>query len=304
VVDRDLKIYFRHALGIIRREACLPPSWPAPESLERLVQRAGGLFIWAAVTCRYVRNGRRFAARRLDELLKEDPCVTITAESALDEMYLTVLRSSTDGEYTEEENTELHHLLRTVLGSIVSLFSSLAQHSLGVLLGIDMDEMASILSGLHSILDVPNSLAQPIRLHHASFRDFLFSKGRCRDVSFYVEKEMAHMELAQQCLRLMDEGLQKDICDLRFPGASVTDVSSELLQLRLPPHLRYACLYWAQHVRQSCDPPKIESRISNFMRKHTLHWIEALSLLGRLSEARDMLALLRMTKVSWASASC
>jgi hypothetical protein len=218
-------------------------------------------------------------------------------------MYLTVLRSSTDGEYTEEENKELHQHLRTVLGSIASLFSSLAQHSLAVLLGIDGDEMAGILSGLHSILDIPFSLAQPIRLHHASFRDFLFSRGRCRDVSFYVEKEMAHMELAQHCLRLMEEGLQKDICDLRLPGASVKDVSSELLQLRLPPHLRYACLYWAQHVRHSNGALEIESRISSFMQKHTLHWLEALSLLGKSSEARDILALLRTTKVSWDAAS-
>ncbi len=297
-VDRDIMVYFRHALGIIRREACLPRSWPSQESLGRLVQRAGGLFIWAAVACRYIRSGRRFAARRLDEVLRASSSAPSTAESALDEIYLTVLRSSADGDYTDEEVKELHHLMRNVLGSIASLFSSLSPASLAMLLGIDEDEIAGILGTMHSILDVPNDSNQPIRLHHASFRDFLFSSSRCRDVDYYVDERLAHLELAQYCLRLMEEGLRKDNCDLRVPGASVKNVGSELFQLRLPPHLRYACVYWAQHVRYSNNSLVIENRISCFLRKHLLHLLEALSLLGKLSEAIDTLALLRTAKVS------
>ncbi len=45
VVDRDIEIYLKHTLGIIRRQSCLGLGWPPLDSIERLVQRAGGLFI-------------------------------------------------------------------------------------------------------------------------------------------------------------------------------------------------------------------------------------------------------------------
>ncbi len=254
VVDRDIMIYLRHTLNKIRQKNCLPQRWPSQECLEHLVRRAGGLFIWAAVACRYISSGRRFAARRLDNLLRENSSVSSTAESALDEIYLTVLRCSTQGDYTDEENKELQHLLQTVLGSITSLFSSLSQPSLASLLDIDEDEITSILGSLHFIIDIPSESDQPICLHHASFRDFLHNDSRCCDDSFYVDKQKAHMELARYCLRVMEEGLKKDICYLRLPGATADDVGSEQLNLRLPSHLRYACVYWAQHVRHVGNP--------------------------------------------------
>ncbi len=91
VVDRDINEFLRHTLEVIRRESCLAPGWPAQESIERLVQRAGGLFIWTATICRYVRSGRHFASQRLAEVLAESCSVSPTAESGLDEVYLICL---------------------------------------------------------------------------------------------------------------------------------------------------------------------------------------------------------------------
>jgi hypothetical protein len=46
-------------------------------------------------------------------------------EKHLDEIYLTVLRHSISLEYTPEEAEALYYMLKSLLGSIVTLFSPL-----------------------------------------------------------------------------------------------------------------------------------------------------------------------------------
>jgi hypothetical protein len=290
--------YYKQVFKIMQCEGWLAPGCPNQESLERLVQRAGGLFIWAATTCRYIRNGRRCASTRLAKLLQPNPSALLTTDSALDDIYLTVLRASIDGSYTTEEKDGMHHFMRTILGSIAILYSSLSQTSLALLLNVNEFEVAGVLNDLRSILDVPDEPNQPLRLHHASFRDFLLSNIRCHDANFHVDSKIVHGELAKSCLQLMSRSLTKDICDLRLPCVSVKNVDPWLLHLRLPSHLRYACQYWAQHIQHSGVTLDLEDRISTFMRQHLLHWLEALSLLGKTHVSIDTFVLLETISVS------
>lgn len=79
---------------------------------------------------------------------------------------------------------ESYELFKRVVGSIVILFNPLSAVALGFLLDksaigtkqaqMDVEEM---LSHLHSVLEVPKSSANPIRLLHPSFRDFLLAEG-------------------------------------------------------------------------------------------------------------------------------
>jgi hypothetical protein len=97
---------------------------------------------------------------------------------------------------------------------------------------------------------------------------------------------------------VMDKCLKRDICDLCVPGASVKNIQPGLLDLRLPPHIRYACRYWAQHVEHSSDPLRNYNHIRSFMRIHLLHWLEAMSLLGEMSASIETMALLETLSVS------
>ena len=80
-----------------------------------MVHNAGGLFIWAATACRFIREGRKFAADRLAMILKDssmgasiddystddsstddspaDDC-TVAPEEQLNKIYTTVLKNS------------------------------------------------------------------------------------------------------------------------------------------------------------------------------------------------------------------
>jgi len=77
----------------------------------QLVQSASGLFIWAATACRFIWEGKRFAAKRLETILRSDSNTTAAPEKHLDQIYITVLQNSVSADYTEEEREEQHRTL-------------------------------------------------------------------------------------------------------------------------------------------------------------------------------------------------
>jgi hypothetical protein len=142
--------------------------------------------------------------------------------------------------YSEEEEKHVCRAIRTVLGAVAVMFSSLAAASLDTLLQLNRgDTVRGLLQDLHSMLDAPDEFHQPIRLQHASICDFLLDELRCTDRHFWVDGQLAHTLLAHRCLQVMADNLRKDICDLQSPGVLASDVSQELVDARSPPHLRY-----------------------------------------------------------------
>lgn len=145
-----------------------------------MVEKADGLFIWSATACRFIRGGRRFASKRLARILQRDT-VSASPEEELNEIYKAILTNCIRNEYDDLEKEELCKIFKEVVGTIVILSSPLSSTSLGRLLQIPIGCIAQTLDEMHSILEIPKDEAQPIRLHHPSFRDFLLDKRRCSD---------------------------------------------------------------------------------------------------------------------------
>jgi hypothetical protein len=146
---------------------------PARKGLRQLVLYACGLFIWAATACRFIREGKRFARRRLDTILKGSSSVITAPEKPLNEIYLAVLKHSISSEYLDEEKEEVCNMLKHTLGSIVVLLLPLSTSSLSRLLHLPKEDVDRIFEDLYAILDIPEDQTRPLRLHHPSFRDFL-----------------------------------------------------------------------------------------------------------------------------------
>jgi hypothetical protein len=68
-IDHDISVFLEYSLRIIGQERALAAGWPGEQAIIRLVQNASGLFIWAATVCRFIREGRRFASKRLSIVL-------------------------------------------------------------------------------------------------------------------------------------------------------------------------------------------------------------------------------------------
>jgi hypothetical protein len=129
LVVYDIEVFLRDKLEKIGKESYLD-RWPKDEAIKNLVDRASGLFIWAAIACRIISEGEGYVPKRLDTILKGSSSAATALEKHLNEVYITVLKQSTPSNYTDEEKEESIATLRYVLGSVVVLLSPLATHSL------------------------------------------------------------------------------------------------------------------------------------------------------------------------------
>ncbi|KAI9862929.1 MAG: hypothetical protein M1813_004102 [Trichoglossum hirsutum] len=284
IVDHDIRVFIEYHLKTVREKRMFDLGWPGGETVKALVQHASGLFIWAATACRFIKDGRRFTEKRLATILGADISTT-APEKGLDTIYLKVLQNSIRIDFDEHETNEHCGILRKVLGAIVTLFASLSIDSLARLVNIDAKYIDESLEDLHAILDIRKDRHLPIRLHHPSFRDFLLNRKRCDDSSFWVNKCIAHKLMANGCIDLLSAKLRRDICDLHEPGAIARDVLDQRVEKFLPIALQYACQYWVQHLGRSDAQLEDNGKTYNFLQQHLLHWFEALSLLGKISEA-------------------
>jgi hypothetical protein len=282
IVNHDISLFLEHNLQIIRQEFTLGEDWPGGVVLRQLVVYACGLFIWASTACRFIREGRRFARKRLDTILRDNSSAITAPEKHLNEIYLAVLKHSISSDYSDEEKEEACDMLKHTLGSLVVLLSPLSTSALSRLLQLSREDIDSTFNDLHAILDIPNNPTRQLRLHHPSFRDFLLNKDRCGD--FWVDEKETHQRLTAGCIQLMSQTLKKDICEMQAPGSQASQVESTWIEKCLPPEVQYACLYWVQHLQRSGSQVHDGEEAHRFLEVHLLHWLEALGWMGKISE--------------------
>jgi hypothetical protein len=288
VVDHDISAFFKYELGRIQRDHKLHPDWPGEQHVKCLVERASRLFIYAATTCRFIGESK-FPEQRLTQIIqgsdtKQKP------ERNLDEIYIQILEDSIIRDSDEQERATWIKLFQQTVGPIVISFDLLSVDTLSKFLSIERRQIEAVLRYLHSVLDAPEKEDSPIRLLHPSFRDFLLDKRRCNDARFWVDQKKAHENLYTGCMQLMSASLKRDICGLKWPGEMASNVGGSILTQCIPRHVRYACQYWVNHLRCLSDPlregtdQREYSKVLKFLQEDFLHWLEALSLMGKLSE--------------------
>ncbi|QYT05214.1 WD_REPEATS_REGION domain-containing protein [Trichoderma simmonsii] len=293
-IKNDIAIYLEDELKAIvqrynmsvetRRQ--LPPQWPGNENTEKLVDMALPLFIYAATACRFISDRRLGGPKEQLEIFFNS---NRNPKSNLDATYLPVLEQLTRDLKGGEKRAVITKF-QEIVGTIVLLASPLSIISLANLLAVDTEKIDNQLDMLHSVLNIPLNPDEPIRLFHLSFRDFLIDKENFDINSFWVNEQETHQMVMVRCLKLLStDNLRKDICDLRRPGTLRLDIEQETIDTRFPPEMQYACLYWVHHLKESGGTVRDHDQVYDFLIRHLLHWIEALSLIGRISESVGML---------------
>ncbi|KAF3361347.1 hypothetical protein VdG1_00956 [Verticillium dahliae VDG1] len=290
LVEHDISAFLRHELAVIRtnfntsvpEDRQLPTSWPGQSNIQILVQMAVPLFIFAATVCRFLADRRcGNPDKQLQEVLKYR---TRSQESQLDATYLPVLNQLVVGLPFRQREKTLQEF-RVIVGSIVILASPLSTCALAQMLSVSKDTIDDRLDLLHSVLSIPPSSSSPVRLLHLSFRDFLVDAEKQGKNPFWVDEKYSHGEMAANCLRVMNERLRTDICDVNAPGTSRSTINPQKVDACLPPEAQYACLHWVYHVQHARDRVSDGGPVHDFLTRHFLHWMEALSLMGRASES-------------------
>ena len=111
----------------------------------------------------------------------------------------------------------------------------------------------------------------------------------------FVKEQHAHSQLVNSCFEVMSLVLKEDICGQGIPGVLVSDVKISHVQQCLPPEAQYACLYWVRHLVSSGRRLLDNGDVHQFLYKHALHWMEAMSWMGKASEAIEAMTLLEST---------
>jgi len=148
------------------------------------------------------------------------------------------------------------------------------------------ERICSILSCLHSVLIVPESDSEVIRICHKSFADFITDPERCRDGRYHIDAHAQHLTLSIRCLELMNTTLTKNICNL--PRYSMNEDIKDLPERHkqyIGAPLAYACSSWAKHLWSSsfktCDNSHgVIDLVNDLLQKRFLSWLEVLSIEG------------------------
>lgn len=278
VITHDISLFFHHRLSKIRRESFLFDDWPGETDFRRLVNLSIPLFIFAATICRLFEDPNWDPIDSLTEVLAH------RYDSNLDQTYLPVLNRVLAGQ-SERQKNKLIQEFQQVIGPIVILESPLSVPSLSKLLDLPESLIQLRLKLLHSVLQIPPEADKdsPVRVFHLSFKDFLLDPETRDKTPLSIDKKEACCNLAMRCLLVCQNQLQKNICELPSEGTYRAEIDQATIDRHIPTELQYSCRYWVHHLLQ-CDLANLIDQSFSFLQRHFLHWVEVLSLLGRVSE--------------------
>ena len=284
-VDEDIRLYLQEKLSAIARrrsDSDLSNAWPCEEDLATLTRKSSGLFIFASTLVRFIGSEYHEPDERLRLIVTLPDSTIHEGRTGIDPLYTQVLVHA----FSDIEETTVFANLRKVLGAVVLAFNPLSRVQISQILGISPSLIATTLRHLHSVLLVPTEDSKEIRVFHKSFPDFLQDCGRCKDSKFFVDPSAQHGDMALGCLELMKK-LKSNPCDLPnfVMNRDAVDLPS-LLADKVGSAMRYACGYWAMHVRSSptTDDYAIQliGSATEFFQDNVIPWIEVLSLENRL----------------------
>jgi hypothetical protein len=282
-LNSDIKSFLQTRLGEIarRRSQSISGRWPLDEDLTTVLKKTSGLFIIASVIIRFIDYPHASPQERL-KLIVDLPNSTIyEGKTGIDVIYHQVFSASFENVFADDH--DFLDQLRLVIGSIVLAFKPLPRASVAKILEMTPERIWTILTHLHSVLIVPESESEPIRILHKSFADFITDEKRCPDGRFRIDTPAHHSKLGIHCLKLMELRLTRNICCL--PRYAMNDGVEDLHARRnryIGAPLSYACSSWAKHLQLSFnasdDTGIVVKLVSHFFRHHLLSWLEVLSI--------------------------
>ncbi|KAH7150472.1 hypothetical protein B0J13DRAFT_620779 [Dactylonectria estremocensis] len=155
VIEHDIAAFLKHEFATIKIEynssvsgdRQLPPDWPGVWNVQRLVDMAIPLFIFAATICCFLADWKCGNPNK-----KLEDTLSFQEEGQglqLDATYLPILNKLVDCLSTKQRG-EVIKQFRLVVGSIVTLWTPLSRTALGRLLNISNDTVDDQLDLLHS----------------------------------------------------------------------------------------------------------------------------------------------------------
>ena len=302
LINNDIRLFLKYEFSELARRRRLG-KWPNDEHIDLLCHRAAGLFVYAVATVKFLDSSTHLPKRRLDVILGLPECTApegktrFKPETTLDSLYASILQTA-----FSEEDPEVDSKVRSTVGAVVLLANPLPSSGIAELIGLDLDEVTLFLTLVQSLLAFDEDSDQPVKSFHKSFPDFITDTSRCTDTRFYISPGYLHLELITNCLRVMNNGLERDLLSLPnyVLNSEVKDLETRI-DNRISIALRYACRSWHNHLNQTGeDVTDVVSGLRVFLEEKFLAWLEVVSVLGA---ARGAVAALEQL-IPWLQEVC
>lgn len=198
----------------------------------------------------------------------------------LTELYDRMLQQIERFESTQSE------LCQTVLGISVLAYQPLRLQELATLAGFkerlaSPSKLQNLVQDCGSFLTVKDDVVYFI---HQSSKEYLAKDKRAQSVLFPNGKDPIHNRMLMQSLETMELQLCRNVYKLKSHAVLIDDIAKQEPDPLLA--LRYPCFHWLHHLCDSMVSFDLsDGKVLEFLRKHILHWLEAMSLMRNASQA-------------------
>ena len=304
VVNTDIRLFLERGLQeLAERHGIEQDGWPTEEHLDLLCKRAGGLFVYAVATVKFLDHSFLAPSDQLD-IIMESPGSTahegqanLQLGTTLDSLYISALQAAFNRATVGDDEK-----VRLVIGAVVLAVDPLPPSAIAGLVNIGKHQVMKLLQLIRSLLKLTEDPDSPVLPFHKSFPDFIVDPLRCSNERFYISPSIGHLKLALGCLRLMNDSLEQNL--LSLPDYSLNSEVKDL-EVRINGHislsLKYACKSWHNHLTEvKEDITAIIPALESFLQVGFLAWLEVLSVIGDASGA--VLALEKL--IPWLQEVC
>ena len=277
------------------------PELAGSPKLAELVQRAGGLFIYASTAVKYLTPLDSITLGEQTEMLNEflsnsyQPASSSDATFLIDELYRQIMCDA----FSKISGKVLARRLRTLYTFLCTAERTTASIAAALVLDGNDEAAKAVLRDLHAVLYTQND---QVFWYHASFPDFIFTPARSNfhidkmDFTFSCNESAHHSLLGKSCFCIM----KSEKSGLRFNMGNISSsflfdhdntALSEQVNRNISPVLRYSSRYWTHHLPspQLINTDNLCCCISEFLQIRVLFWIEAMNLLGLRNQCTLML---------------
>ena len=281
LVDGDIRLFFKVRFAdMAKTRSDLPEEWPSSSDLDTLCNMTAGLFVYASTVVRFIGSEYHLPAEKLALIISLPRDTIQVGRPGIGNLYTQVLDRA-----FRDVDEEFYSHFRSTMGVVLLAFNPLPMVALSSLLRVR--GIPITIHPLHSLLLVPNNGADPIRVLHKSFPDFLMDQSQCMDERFLINPSLYHREILLSCLTLMKERLKRNICNLddHVSLYQVEDLPARRKEW-IGDALEYACRFWARHLieipSRGRGVEEVCMLIDEFFTTLLLFWIETLALMRDL----------------------
>lgn len=301
-VSRAIEVYIDHKVSQVPSLKSNPDRRDNVQ--QKLLAKADGTFLWVDLILRTIHSA---LGDDIVRLIDEIP-------SGLPPLYDRMMGDI-------DMSTSAYRNPCLVILSIAALaYRPLHVLELRILAGLEKYDTAD----LERIVDMCGSFLTLLESHvypiHQSAKEYLVSEAAVSRI-FLSGTHVVHRSIVERSVAAMAKALRRDMYEMVHPGTLIHEVMGRQPEPNPLLEVGYSCAYWIDHVceagkndLQSCRrsrrsrlvnafkqhfvPSKKSTRmrgsIETFFQHHFLHWLEALSLLGVVTNG--VLSLTRLRK--------